>query len=89
MHTVATPLVPVETGNLVGSGGITAVGNEAQLKYPGPYALYQHEGVYYRHGIFGPPLKHNHGEAFFLKRPLIQEADTVIHIVGDHLREAM
>jgi hypothetical protein len=81
VRTVATPLVPVETGALAGSGGITVTGHEGQILYPGPYALYQHEGVYYRHGRFGAPLRHTHGESFFLLRPMIQEADTVLEIV--------
>jgi Bacteriophage protein of unknown function (DUF646). len=61
-----TPLVPVETGNLAGSGDVTVVGHTAELLYPGPYARYQEFGVYYRHGKFGAPLLHTHGQSFFL-----------------------
>jgi hypothetical protein len=85
IHTVVTPLVPVETGNLVGSGGVTAAGLQGEILYPGPYARYQHEGVYYRHGRFGAPLTHTHGESFFLARPMVSEADTAIRIVADEL----
>lgn len=66
IHTVVTPLVPVESGNLAGSGGVTVVDLEARLLYPGPYARYQEFGVYYRHGRFGAPLRHTHGQSFFL-----------------------
>lgn len=76
-----TPRVPVETGNLAGSGGVTVVGLVGALYYPGPYALYQHEGVYYRHGRFGAPLRHNNGESFFLQRTVVEEAQTVIGII--------
>lgn len=85
IKTVVTPLVPVETGNLVGSGGVTAAGLEGQLFYPGPYALYQHEGVYYRHGRFGAPLTHTHGQSFFLSIPMVTEKDAAIRVVADEL----
>lgn len=89
IKTVVTPLVPIETGDLAGSGDVgigPAPGDEApehtaHLYYPGPYALYQHEGVYYRHGVTGAPLTHTHGESFFLLRPMIQESDTTLGIV--------
>jgi hypothetical protein len=80
-----TPRVPVETGNLAGSGGVTVVGLVGALYYPGPYALYQHEGVYYRHGRFGAPLTHNVGESFFLERTVVEEAQTVIGIIEHEL----
>lgn len=85
VHSVVTPLVPVETGNLVGSGDVTVTGLTASLRYPGPYALYQHEGVFYRHGRFGAPLTHTHGQAFFLQQPMVQEAPTVVGIVEHEL----
>ncbi len=80
-----TPRVPVETGNLAGSGGVTVVGDTAELYYPGPYALYQHEGVYYRHGRYGAPLQHQVGESFFLERTVIEEAPTIVGIVEQEL----
>lgn len=90
IHTVVTPLVPVETGNLVGSGGITAEGLQGELLYPGPYARYQHEGVYYRHGRFGAPLSHAgslnpNAISFFLEIPMISEAGIALNIVADEL----
>lgn len=80
-----TPRVPVETGNLAGSGGVTVVGDTASLYYPGPYALYQHEGVYYRHGRFGAPLRHTHGESFFLERTVAEEGQTIIRLIEHEL----
>lgn len=85
IHTVVTPLVPEDTGNLVGSGGITAEGLQGELYYPGPYARYQHNGVYYRHGRFGAPLTHTHGQSFFLSIPMVTEADTALQVVADEL----
>jgi hypothetical protein len=82
IRAVATPLVPVLTGNLAGSGGITVDGVEGRIRYPGPYALYQHEGVYYRHGRVGAPLSHTHGQAFYLSEPIRTEAETVIDLMG-------
>jgi len=96
LHSVVTPLVPVETDNLAGSGdvGIGAAPGDtvtdpdrtAHLYYPGPYALYQHEGVYFRRPAhYGAPLNHTHGESFFLERPAAQNADEILKIVGDTL----
>jgi hypothetical protein len=85
LRTVVTPKVPVETGHLAGSGGITATVDGGELTYPGPYALYQHEGVYYRHGRYGAPLRHNHGESFFLESSVQSDGQNVIRIVGDAL----
>jgi hypothetical protein len=96
MHGQVTPLVPVESGDLVGSGDVglgyvdgAAVGDGehvAHLFYPGPYALYQHEGVYFRRpATYGAPLTHTHGESFFLIRPMLTDADTAIDIVRERL----
>jgi hypothetical protein len=96
MHGQVTPLVPVETGELVGSGdvglgyvdGATIGSGEhvAHLYYPGPYALYQHEGVYFRRpSTYGAPLSHTHGESFYLIRPMLTDAETTIAIVRQRL----
>lgn len=96
MHGQVTPLVPVESGDLVGSGDVglgyvdgAAIGDGehvAHLFYPGPYALYQHEGVYFRRpATYGAPLTHTHGESFFLIRPMLTDADTAINIVRERL----
>jgi hypothetical protein len=95
MHGEVTPLVPVQSGELAGSGdvglgvidGATGAGEHvAHLYYPGPYALYQHEGVYFRRPAhFGAPLTHTHGESFFLIRPMIQNAETALDIVRQRM----
>ncbi|WP_434315838.1 hypothetical protein [Leifsonia sp. P73] len=97
MHGQVTPLVPIgETENLVGSGDVglgyvdgAAIGDGehvAHLFYPGPYALYQHEGVYFRRPAhYGRVLSHTHGESFFLIRPMIQDADIALDIVRERL----
>jgi len=96
MHGQVTPLVPVESGDLAGSGDVglgyvdgAAIGSGehvAHLFYPGPYALYQHEGVYFRRpATYGAPLSHTHGESFFLIRPMLTDAETAIDIVRERL----
>lgn len=96
LHAVVTPLVPVETGNLVGSGDVgigpapgDTVSNPdttAHLYYPGPYALYQHEGVYFRRpATYGAPLTHTHGESFFLERPFIQHQSDILRVIREGL----
>lgn len=99
LHAAVTPLVPVETGNLVGSGDVglgPAPGDGVQgdhvshLYYPGPYALYQHEGVYFRRpATYGNPLSHEHGESFFLIRPTVSEGPAIIQHMGDVIRGAL
>jgi hypothetical protein len=95
MHGQVTPLVPVETGDLAGSGdvglgyigGASGAGEHvAHLYYPGPYALYQHEGVYFRRpATYGAPLSHTHGESFFLIRPMLNDAAATIEIVRQRM----
>jgi hypothetical protein len=95
MHGQVTPLVPVETGELVGSGdvglgvlGIGAVEGEhvAHLYYPGPYALYQHEGIFFRRpATYGAPLTHTHGQSFYLIQPMLTYGETVIEVVRQRM----
>jgi hypothetical protein len=89
VRTVVTPKVPVETGHLEGSGGITVGGNEATIRYPGPYARYQEFGVFYRHGRTGAPLTHNHGQSFYLTTGLHEASadalEAVARVLGDAL----
>lgn len=84
VRSVSAPLVPVLTGQLVGSADVKLVDNNlGTITYPGPYALYQHEGVYYRHGVTGAPLRHSHGQSFFLQQPMITEAQKVVDLMAD------
>ncbi len=94
VKTVVTPIAPIETGNLRASGdvgiGVLAGGEAAEhvahLYYPGPYALYVHEGVFYRYGKFGAPLNYQSpGEPCYLIRPMVQEGPTAIRIVKKEL----
>lgn len=86
IRTIVTPMVPVETGDLAGSGEIRAVSDDtSEIIYPGPYALYQEIGVYYRHGEVGGPLNHTTGESYFLLRGMTQGAEGAIKIIGNEL----
>lgn len=79
VRAVAAALTPVETGRLVGSASVTAVGLEARLLYPGPYARNQHYSL---------DFKHTHGQALYLEQPMITEAPYVFKIIADMLGEA-
>ena len=84
IRSVSAPLVPVLTGQLVGSADVKLVdNNHGTITYPGPYALYQHEGVYYRNGVVGAPLRHTHGQSFYLQQPMITEGQRVVDLMGD------
>lgn len=76
---VAVPLTPVESGQLAGSGGVTAEGLDGQLLYPGPYARFQH---------FMLDLHHTHGQALYLEQPMITEAPKVFKIISDEIGKA-
>lgn len=99
LRAIVTPLVPVETGRLVGSGDVgfglagisgPALPHTAHLYFSGPYALYQHEGVYFRKpATFGAPLTHNHGQNFFLIQPLISHRPEIVAIIGTEVKKAI
>lgn len=80
IHSVSAPLVPVETGRLVGSGTVHVDGDTAALTYDGPYARYQHERL---------DLRHEHGQAKFLEQPINSEKDTALAIVARRLKNAL
>ena len=80
IHGVSAPLVPVETGRLVGSGAVHVDGDTAALTYDGPYARYQHERL---------DLRHEHGQAKFLEQPITTEAQTALEIVARRLQQAL
>jgi hypothetical protein len=95
MHGIVTPDVPVASGDLVGSGdvGLGVVGGAqvegdhvAHLYYPGPYALYQHEGRYFRRPAhYGNLLSHTHGKSFFLILPMLTHDEDVIDLVRQRM----
>jgi hypothetical protein len=80
IHQVASPLVPVETGRLVGSGTVEVDGDTASLHYEGPYARYQHERL---------DLKHEHGQAKYLEQPVATEAQTAVDIIAHTIKDAL
>lgn len=79
VRAVSAGLVPVQSGHLVGSASVTVHGDEARIKYPGPYSRAQHYRLDYRH---------THGQALYLEQPLRTEAQKVMEIIADTLKEA-
>lgn len=80
IRSVSAPLVPVETGRLVGSADVQVDGDQASLSYEGPYARYQHERL---------DLRHEHGQAKYLEQPLHTEADKALEIVAKRIEESL
>lgn len=86
IHTVTTPKVPLETGRLAGSGAVSNTGPaSAQIYYPGPYAKYQEYGV----SKYGLPLRHEHGQSFFLITTMVAERETAIAVAAQVIRDAI
>ena len=86
IHTMTTPKVPIETGNLAGSGAVSNTGPaSAQIYYPGPYARYQEYGV----SKNGLPLRHEHGQSFFLITTMVAEKDAAIEVAAQVIRDAI
>ena len=78
----AVQLAPIESGHLRASAEVVVVDhNEAHVKFPGPYARYQHYGLDFRHP--------RGGQALYLEQPMNTETQKVTDIMGDTLREAM
>lgn len=80
------PLVPVDTGDLKGSGRVSGQGLTAEISYDGiasdgfDYGSKQHEDLTLHHP--------NGGEAKFLERPMHSEAAAVAAEVAAVLRRA-
>lgn len=99
LESFVVPVVPVETGHLAstaeaGTGKKFGVGPDgdhvAHLYFAGPYALYQHEGVYFRRPAhFGAPLTHTHGQNFFLIQPLISHRPEIRAVMGATVKSGM
>lgn len=79
VRSVAAPLTPKDTGNLVGSASVVVTPGEADIIYPGPYARNQHYTLDFRHTT---------GQALYLEQPMITEAAKVLKIVANTLGEA-
>lgn len=80
IRSVSAPLVPVETGRLVGSATVHVEGDTASLTYDGPYARYQE---------FRLDLRHEHGQANYLGQPMQTEPDAVMEIIAHRIQEAL
>lgn len=89
IRAVVTPEVPEQSGDLVGSGGVTGEGATATLTYSSVYARYQEFGIYYRHGVFGAPLTHTHGRSFFLTLGIIEGEEQAMEAVARVLGGAL
>lgn len=100
----ARELAPKETGRLAGSGGVTVTGTgfgaRGQILFPGPYALYQEKGVFYRrahvepdgHVVperFGAPLRHDNGQSFYLETAVRTMAAEAVSVAGRALFEGL
>jgi len=78
------PFGPDNGGRLRSSAELTVTGNQGQILYPGPYARYQEYGVFYRHGVFGAPLKYTTAGTgpFYLTGALIRGKQPALQAVG-------
>lgn len=86
IRTVTTPKVPLETGNLAGSGAVSNTGPaSAQIYYPGPYARYQEWGV----SKNGKELRHEHGQSFYLMTTVAEEAEAAVAVAAQVIRAAI
>lgn len=82
IRAASAPLVPIETGRLVGSASVNvdAENDTASISYEGPYARYQHERL---------DLRHEHGQAKYLEQPMTTEKDKALDIVAHRIREGL
>lgn len=77
---VAVELAPIREGHLRASAGVTVYDHTATIKFPGPYARYQH---------FELELKHPRGgQALYLEQPMNTETEACTQIMADTLKEA-
>ena len=75
--------VPYESGDLLGSQRVTPVEeieDEGEIGYHTVYARYQHEKL---------DLEHPHGNAKYLERPMLEEAEQTKKIVAKGIGDAI
>lgn len=77
---VSAEQTPIETEHLVGSAEVRVEGLVASIRYPGPYARYQHYEL---------QLRHEHGNALYLELPMVTEAGVAFTIIARRVREAL
>jgi hypothetical protein len=80
IHDVSAQQTPIDTGHLVGSAEVQAKGLEGSIRYPGPYARYQHYKL---------ELRHEHGNALYLELPMVTEAGVAFTIITRRIRDAL
>jgi hypothetical protein len=76
------PLVPIDTGDLRGSGNVREASPaelEAQVGYSTPYAVAVHEDLAANHP--------NGGQAKYLEEPAREHEGTMLSIISDALKE--
>jgi len=80
IRATAVELAPIREGNLRASAGVTVFDHTATVKFPGPYARYQHFELELRHP--------RGGQALYLEQPMNTEVEKVTQIMADTLKEA-
>jgi len=71
---------PVETGQLVGSETVRPAADGAEIFIPGPYARNQHYNLTFHH---------DHGNAYYLARPMVSEAENAIQVISDEVGKVL
>lgn len=71
---------PIDTGNLVGSEEVRPSLNGAEIFIPGPYARNQHYNLTFHH---------DHGNAYYLTRPMVSEAENALQVIRDEVRKVL
>jgi len=74
-------IVPLKEATLARSGTVTTRNLETSISYNTIYAVRQHEEL---------DWQHDEGrQAKYLETPLNAEADTVMQIIADHIKDAL
>lgn len=71
---------PVDTGQLVGSETVRPTADGAEIFIPGPYARNQHYNLTFHH---------DHGNAYYLARPMVSEAENALQVVRDEVEKVL
>lgn len=78
---IAAERTPIETGHLVGSAEVYLTDDHtAALKYPGPYARYQHYEL---------QLRHETGQALYEESAINDGAHDALRVVGKMIKDAL
>lgn len=74
-------IIPLEEGNLEGTGTAEVDGLEGQVGYGTPYAVYQHERTDLRHD----PGRYDH----YLERTVLENSDRYADMIEAKVRERL